>query len=72
MDQAIAISDEHRIRETAYHLWEKDGCPIGQDHIYWEMAKTIAGDAGLSNSAPAAGVAPRKKRAAAKPKQRVQ
>jgi hypothetical protein len=65
MNLAMAIVEEHHIRETAYHLWEKDGRPIGQDHHHWEMAKRIAEDATLSKSAPAA-TAPRKKRAAAK------
>ena len=54
MNQAIANVDEHYIRETAYHLWEKDGRPIGQDHRHWEMAKRIAEDATPSKSAPAA------------------
>ena len=29
---------ETLIRETAYALWEADGRPWGQDHIYWERA----------------------------------
>jgi Protein of unknown function (DUF2934) len=65
MDLTMAIVDEHTIRETAYHLWENDGRPTGQDHRHWEMAKRIAEQATLSKSAPAA-AAPRKKRAAAK------
>jgi hypothetical protein len=67
MNPTMAIVEEHHIRETAYHLWEKDGRPIGQDHRHWEMAKRIAEAATPSKSAPAA-AAPRKKRAAAKVK----
>ena len=66
MELTMAIVDEHYIRETAYHLWEKDGRPIGQDHHHWEMAKRIAEGATLSKSTPAVSAAPRKKRAAAK------
>jgi hypothetical protein len=36
--------EEQRIRETAYHLWEKDGCPVGQAERYWEMAQSLAGE----------------------------
>jgi Protein of unknown function (DUF2934) len=72
MDTATTIIDEHRIRETAYHLWEQDGRPIGQDHRHWEMAKRIAEDARLLSRKPAAGAAPRKKRAAAKTSAKVQ
>ena len=68
MNLTMAIVDEHHIRETAYHLWEKDGRPIGQDRRHWEMAKRIAEDATLSKSTPTVGAAPRKKRAAAKVK----
>jgi hypothetical protein len=36
---------EQRIRETAYHLWEEDGCPIGQAERHWEMARKMAEEA---------------------------
>jgi hypothetical protein len=71
MNQAIANVDEHYIRETAYHLWEKDGRPIGEDHRHWEMAKKIAAGSEFSKLTPIAG-APAKKRAAAKTSRRVQ
>ena len=45
---------EQRIRETAYHLWEEDGRPIGQAERHWEMARKIAEDAERRQSAPAA------------------
>jgi hypothetical protein len=46
--------EEQRIRETAYHLWEKDGCPTGQAERYWEMARNIADEPESRPSAPAA------------------
>ena len=46
--------EEQRIRETAYHLWEKDGCPPGQSERYWEMARNMAGDLESQPSAPVA------------------
>ena len=44
-------NDEQRIRETAYHLWEKDGRPLGQAERYWEMAQTVAGESEAPRSA---------------------
>jgi hypothetical protein len=32
---------EQRIRERAYFLWEKDGCPDGHADQYWERARAI-------------------------------
>jgi hypothetical protein len=34
---------EQRIRERAYHLWEADGCPIGQELEFWERARELLG-----------------------------
>lgn len=34
---------EQRIRERAYHLWEADGKPHGQDIEYWERARELVG-----------------------------
>jgi hypothetical protein len=45
---------EQRIRETAYHLWEKDGCPAGQAERYWEMAQNMPGEPESRPSASAA------------------
>ena len=47
-------NEEQRIRKTAYHLWEKDGCPSGQSERYWEMARNMAGDRESKPSAPVA------------------
>lgn len=32
-----------RIRQRAYHLWENDGRPLGQDLEYWERARELVG-----------------------------
>lgn len=42
-DNPLAASEERdaRIRERAYHLWEADGCPAGQDANYWERAREL-------------------------------
>lgn len=37
MDQ----SHEQRIREQAYALWEKEGCPDGRDQEFWERARLM-------------------------------
>lgn len=31
--------EESKIRERAYALWEKDGCPEGANHFYWHLAQ---------------------------------
>jgi hypothetical protein len=35
----IAMSNESEIRNYAYQLWEKAGCPEGRDDEFWRMAK---------------------------------
>ena len=32
---------EHPIRERAYFLWEKEGCPEGRDAEFWERARLM-------------------------------
>jgi len=32
---------EHRIRVSAYHLWEDDGRPDGQESEHWERAEKL-------------------------------
>lgn len=65
MELIMPAVDERHIRETAYHLWEKDGRPMGQDHRYWELAKkNIVEAKEFPISAPAVNAPPRKKRSA--------
>jgi hypothetical protein len=45
---------KQRIRERAYHLWQADGGPIGNDLEYWERARALIG----MESNPAAGQLP--------------
>ena len=37
MDQ----SNEHKIRERAYALWQKEGSPPGRDLEFWERARLM-------------------------------
>jgi hypothetical protein len=52
--------EEQRIRETAYHLWEKDGCPTGQAERYWDMARNMAGESSSASPAKARRAASKK------------
>jgi Protein of unknown function (DUF2934) len=38
-DQTADGLAEERIRELAYYLWEKAGCPDGQADAFWHAAK---------------------------------
>ncbi|QQZ44638.1 DUF2934 domain-containing protein [Pseudomonas sp. SK3(2021)] len=56
-------TDDKRIREFAYQIWESEGRPDGQEHRHWEMACKLAEAEALAPSKP-----PRATRAAsAKP-----
>ena len=35
-------TDEKRIREFAYQIWESEGKPEGQEARHWEMARKLA------------------------------
>ncbi|MBL4609190.1 DUF2934 domain-containing protein [Halopseudomonas sp.] len=35
------MSDEERIRELAYQIWESEGRPEGQTEKHWEMARKL-------------------------------
>ncbi len=52
-------TDEKRIREFAYQIWESEGCPDGQAERHWAMARQLA-------EAEAAAAAPKKTRGRAK------
>ncbi len=51
---------EQRIRTSAYHLWEDDGRPDGQENWHWERAEKLCErpavdriqDAGLMSRSP--------------------
>lgn len=32
---------DQRVRELAYHLWERDGRPYGRDVEFWERAREL-------------------------------
>jgi Protein of unknown function (DUF2934) len=42
----VTVSDikqelEQRIRERAYFLWERDGCPDGRSDQFWRRASEV-------------------------------
>ena len=42
--------DENRIRDLAYQIWQREGCPEGRDHIHWQMAvEQLAAEARQGN-----------------------
>jgi hypothetical protein len=48
----VIMSTENEIRNYAYQLWEKAGCPVGRDDEFWRMAKAEL-DAESENPDPA-------------------
>jgi hypothetical protein len=50
-------TDDKRVREFAYQIWESEGQPEGQEARHWEMARKLAEAEALapSKSAKAAG-----------------
>jgi hypothetical protein len=61
MKAATNDNREQRVRETAYHLWEKAGRPMGQAERHWEMAERLADEADGSPLATVI-IAPKKKK----------
>jgi len=46
-------TDDKRIREFAYQIWESEGKPEGQETRHWEMACKLAEAEALAPSKPA-------------------
>lgn len=63
-------TDDKRIREFAYQIWESEGKPEGHEARHWEMARKLAEAEALApkKSPKAAGKGPDSKAPAAKPK----
>ncbi|VVP83356.1 hypothetical protein PS925_00687 [Pseudomonas fluorescens] len=68
-------TDDKRIREFAYQIWESEGQPDGQEARHWEMARKLAEAEALAPKKPpkaagskAAGKTAEVKAPAAKPK----
>ncbi|MHC8354037.1 DUF2934 domain-containing protein [Pseudomonas sp. LB3P81] len=61
-------TDEKRVREFAYQIWESEGKPEGQEARHWEMARKLAAAEALapSKSPKAAGSKTAGKSAASK------
>lgn len=62
-------SDEQRIRELAYQIWESEGKPEGQTDRHWEMACKLleSEQQGDLQPAPAKARKPRRKTVAEAP-----
>lgn len=45
-------TDEKRVREFAYQIWESEGKPEGQEARHWEMARKLAEAEALAPSKP--------------------
>ncbi|WP_449397171.1 DUF2934 domain-containing protein [Devosia riboflavina] len=37
-EKFVDLDFEQRVRQTAYHLWEDNGRPFGDEKKYWFMA----------------------------------
>lgn len=57
-------TNEKRIREFAYQIWESEGQPHGQEARHWEMARKLAQAEALT---PAKAEASKASKAPAKP-----
>jgi hypothetical protein len=33
------MTEESDVRQKAYELWERDGCPEGAEEFYWRLAQ---------------------------------
>ncbi|MGC5698629.1 DUF2934 domain-containing protein [Pseudomonas sp. NFXW11] len=45
-------TDDKRIREFAYQIWESEGRPDGHEARHWEMARKLAEAEALAPSPP--------------------
>ncbi|SDZ49003.1 DUF2934 domain-containing protein [Pseudomonas sp. NFIX28] len=61
-------TDDKRIREFAYQIWESEGRPDGQEHRHWEMARKLAEAEAMAPSTPPKATRAASPKPAAKPK----
>ncbi len=45
-------TEDKRVREFAYQIWESEGKPQGQEARHWEMARKLAEAEALTPSKP--------------------
>lgn len=50
-------TDDKRIREFAYQIWESEGRPEGHEARHWEMARKLAEAEALAPNKPPPGKA---------------
>ncbi|QCG67289.1 DUF2934 domain-containing protein [Pseudomonas veronii] len=64
-------TEDKRVREFAYQIWESEGKPQGQDARHWEMARKLAEAEALTPSKPKPAAKPKTApKPAAKPSRR--
>ena len=51
-------SNDHRVREYAYQIWESEGKPHGHDDRHWEMARKLADSHAATESQQSASTEP--------------
>ncbi|QJI29184.1 DUF2934 domain-containing protein [Pseudomonas sp. ADAK18] len=60
-------TEDKRVREFAYQIWESEGKPEGQEDRHWEMARKLAEAEALTPSKPKTAAKPKAKPKAAAP-----
>ena len=53
-------TEDKRVREFAYQIWESEGKPQGQEARHWEMARKLAEAEALTPSKPKPAAKPKK------------
>lgn len=65
---------EHRqesVRERAYQIWEREGCPTGRQHEHWMRAeRELGSETDEASDAAAADEMPAEEKSASKPAKR--
>ena len=52
-------TEDKRVREFAYQIWESEGKPDGEQDRHWEMARKLAEAEALTPSKPKPGAKPK-------------
>jgi hypothetical protein len=58
----MSVDLEQRIRERAYHMWEREGRPAGRAEAHWHAAKLELSKGGTVESSETTIDVPAKKR----------
>src|SRR3954469_19460247 len=57
LEDAMSPEQEDRIKQRAYEIWEREGCPHGRGDVHWSMAvqEIRAEDGWVDDAAASAG-----------------